>query len=363
MKQYLTKLYKRLLDAKLRTKIFLGLALVVYLSILLFTVIHVNYEVIMPGEITPIGRYVEIDTNEKTGNVFTVSVYTKKKISLFQKWISEKNPHLDLTEFDPKEDLTDQQEIRQGEIYRDLSIDYSIIVAYREAKKVNPEVSIDYSFSGAIIIHTVNTTPEQLEIGDVITKINGVSVTEENFNTILRKEENDDTCSTKQITLTIRKYKTTKEIDIVVPESCTNETRILNVWVYPLYDIKDTNPNINKKKIRNLGPSGGLMQTLGIYNALIPNQDITKGLNITGTGTINPNGTSGAVGGVKQKVTRIYLYDFLRVITMDVFFVSSENYAEAKEIYDKIVNPRFELIKVNSFSDVLAYLEKKEAKQ
>ena len=52
------------------------------------------------------------------------------------------------------------------------------------------------------------------------------------------------------------------------------------------------------------------MQTLGIYNALIPNQDITKGLNITGTGTINPNGTSGAVGGVKQKVTRIYLYDF-----------------------------------------------------
>src|SRR5690606_36590688 len=155
----------------------------------------------------------------------------------------------------------------------------------------------------------------------VITKINGVSVTEENFNTILRKEENDDTCSTKQITLTIRKYKTTKEIDIVVPESCTNETRILNVWVYPLYDIKDTNPNINKKKIRNLGPSGGLMQTLGIYNALIPNQDITKGLNITGTGTINPNGTSGAVGGVKQKVTRIYLYDFLRVITMDVFFV------------------------------------------
>jgi Lon-like protease len=49
------------------------------------------------------------------------------------------------------------------------------------------------------------------------------------------------------------------------------------------------------------GPSAGLMFTLTVFNALSPT-DLTGGRRIAGTGTINPDGTVGPIGGVQQKV-------------------------------------------------------------
>jgi PDZ domain-containing protein len=49
------------------------------------------------------------------------------------------------------------------------------------------------------------------------------------------------------------------------------------------------------------GPSAGLMFTLTLYN-LLSEDDITGGRLIAGTGTIDLNGTVGAIGGVGQKV-------------------------------------------------------------
>jgi hypothetical protein len=49
------------------------------------------------------------------------------------------------------------------------------------------------------------------------------------------------------------------------------------------------------------GPSAGLMFTLTVYNSLSP-VDLTHGLRIAGTGTINADGTVGPIGGIKQKV-------------------------------------------------------------
>jgi PDZ domain-containing protein len=49
------------------------------------------------------------------------------------------------------------------------------------------------------------------------------------------------------------------------------------------------------------GPSAGMMFALGIVDKLTP-EDLTAGNTIAGTGTIQPDGTVGAVGGVRQKV-------------------------------------------------------------
>jgi PDZ domain-containing protein len=49
------------------------------------------------------------------------------------------------------------------------------------------------------------------------------------------------------------------------------------------------------------GPSAGLMFATGIVDKLSPD-DLTKGQHIAGTGTISPDGTVGAIGGIRQKM-------------------------------------------------------------
>ena len=50
------------------------------------------------------------------------------------------------------------------------------------------------------------------------------------------------------------------------------------------------------------GPSAGLMFALGIYDLMTPG-DLTGGEQIAGTGTIDPAGTVGRIGGIAQKMT------------------------------------------------------------
>ncbi|MCK7488498.1 MAG: hypothetical protein MZU97_25640 [Bacillus subtilis] len=48
-----------------------------------------------------------------------------------------------------------------------------------------------------------------------------------------------------------------------------------------------------------------MLQALYIYSQLV-DTDITKGLNIAGTGTIEYSGAVGYIGGVKQKIITAY---------------------------------------------------------
>ncbi|MEO6712211.1 MAG: S16 family serine protease [Mycobacteriales bacterium] len=49
------------------------------------------------------------------------------------------------------------------------------------------------------------------------------------------------------------------------------------------------------------GPSAGLMFTLGIIDTLTPGE-LTRGMSIAGTGTMDVNGNIGPIGGIKQKL-------------------------------------------------------------
>ena len=60
----------------------------------------------------------------------------------------------------------------------------------------------------------------------------------------------------------------------------------------------DPKVKINSHEIG--GPSAGLMFTLEIYNQLVE-EDLTKGREIAGTGTINEKGEVGPIGGINQK--------------------------------------------------------------
>jgi PDZ domain-containing protein len=101
------------------------------------------------------------------------------------------------------------------------------------------------------------------------------------------------------------------------------------------------------------GPSAGLMFTLGILERLSPT-DLTHGYKIAGTGTINIDGSVGAIGGVKQKVIGA------EWAGAKYFIVPYDggNYTDA----EKAVKPGMTLVPVHNLDDALKFLNSLQAK-
>jgi PDZ domain-containing protein len=94
------------------------------------------------------------------------------------------------------------------------------------------------------------------------------------------------------------------------------------------------------------GPSAGLMFSLGIVDK-VKAEDLTGGLDIAGTGTIDDDGNVGAIGGIAQK---------MRGAKRDgatVFLVPADNCAEAASN----AVPRLRLVKISTLDSALTALQ------
>ena len=92
------------------------------------------------------------------------------------------------------------------------------------------------------------------------------------------------------------------------------------------------------------------MHTLSIYNRLLE-EDVTYGAAICGTGTINEDGTIGAIGGIEQKVTKAYLSN------AQIFFVGAPNYDDAIKACELYGYDSSFIKRVETFDDILKVLE------
>ena len=94
------------------------------------------------------------------------------------------------------------------------------------------------------------------------------------------------------------------------------------------------------------GPSAGLMFTLGIIDTIKP-EDLTGGVIIAGTGTIDEAGNVGPIGGIPQKLVAA------KAAGAKVFLTPASNCAEAMDN----PQPGLPLIKIANVDDALAALE------
>jgi PDZ domain-containing protein len=94
------------------------------------------------------------------------------------------------------------------------------------------------------------------------------------------------------------------------------------------------------------GPSAGLAFTLGVINELTAG-DLTGGRTIAATGTIEPDGSVGEVGGVIQKTAAV------RSAHAVAFLVPPGEYADA----EKHAGPTLKVIKVTSIGQALDALK------
>ena len=93
-----------------------------------------------------------------------------------------------------------------------------------------------------------------------------------------------------------------------------------------------------------------VIMALAIYNKLIK-EDITKGLTIVGTGTIDEYGNIGTIGGVKYKLKNA------EAENADLFLVpKGENYEEALKIKEE-KKYKIKIVPVETFEDAVNYVK------
>jgi len=202
--------------------------------------------------------------------------------------------------------------------------------------EIGPESGYDNYIIGT-------TLDNGLKIGDKIVKVNDIEVL--NINEI--KKIIMEAYIGEKVEMTI--LRDGKEIEVSCEVVEEEGNKIIGVAMVTNYQYElDPEIEISFKKSES-GSSGGLMMALSIYNA-ISGEDLVRGRNIAGTGTIDMNGNVGRIDGIKYKLKGAVKNG------MDVVLVPESNYEEAIAV-KKEKGYEIDIVKVSTFDDAINYLK------
>jgi len=242
-----------------------------------------------------------------------------------------------LEEVTTEDDYDDVLEI--GKEYLNEGIDNAIIAAFNES---NYGITITDEIS--VVSYLSKDADTNIKIGDQFISVNNqkVSNLEELKAYINTLKENDEV----KVKVINGDKKYTRKAIVYKDE---DDSLKIGVAFKTRYEYETEIPVTIKMKDNESGSSGSLMMSLAIYNALTK-KDITNGLNIVGTGSINSDGFVEEIGGVKYKVLAA------EKNKADIFICPEENYREAIKIKEKR-NLNVEIVKVSTLKDAIDYLE------
>lgn len=325
----------------------LFLAIILDILVIVFALVPTEKDITTPGGLNEVVDVIDVDSLvEFKGSFNTIYVYSMERVSLLQKWVAGIASYNEISDSSSSFHLSESERIKSGHVQKNQSIEASLICAYDYANKTNPNIKLDYKFSG-LIVRNYQINHHIFKIGDLITKI---YIKEEN----IWVDTNDITQMSKAVNNLkvgdkIIYIRDNNEHEVVIDEELDYYNKKNLFYLYAKYDINQStaSPTYNIHKSTTLGPSGGLMQTLSIYSE-ISGKDLTYGKKIAGTGTISASGNVGIIGGVSQKiVTAIHN-------GADVFLCPVDNYDEAYETYMKTLgHEKMILIKVSTFEEAI----------
>lgn len=305
-----------------------------YLLLTFSLVYRTDQTVMLTGGLTRVNDTIILEqAYEETGSFHSVYVVSFDKATLFQVLVNRLIPSSTIykTPTSQSELSFYEQHVRSQNQER-ISYMNALIVAFEAAS-----LPIDYQFEGLRVDYRAPHI-SGLSIGDLIVSINGETSRE-----AMRMLLNDLAIS--ELSLEVKRHNTLLETLIT-----RQDNGRFGLIVYDDYSISDSSPNFTLKQDDLIGgPSGGLIQTLSLYNRLTE-RDLTYGLKIAGTGGIEQDGSVSAMGGIKQKVFTAHQAG------ADIFLVNSDNYAEALAAYESIKNPKMTLVNVNTFAEAITFL-------
>jgi PDZ domain-containing protein len=314
--------------------------LTVYALSMTFFLYEVDYTLTSPAYNDNIGDTIVIPSDyEIEGSFHTTSVFSLENISLYQYYVGQALKTVDVEEMGEFYTYVDTSDlVVMNRLFKDDSIETSLVVGIREANK-----DIDYSSLPTVFLTYTHLSPDTIEIGDAIVSVNGRSDIYEAFGEVA--------CHDSAHVIVLRDDQ---ELEFDITKNDIQEGCSFGLYIGPLTILEDTEVDYVINKSLNGGPSGGLLQSLYVYNQLTE-FDYTYGLKIGGTGTIDVDGNVGYIGGVRQKV--------ITSITngIDIFFVphlndeESDNYIEAMATLEEFDTDMI-VVGVASFDEALEFL-------
>ena len=312
----------------------------IYLAILLIATFifyfPLPYYIDAPGGLIDVAERVEVEGEYPINGSLNLAYISEFKANIPTIIYSLFNKDWEIVK--KEEVVADNETIEENDYRNHLLLEEAnqnaIMVAFEKA-------NLDYEVNNrkVNIIYIYEQSDTDLKIGDQIIEVNGVEVNskEDALNEISKA----DFIKFKVINdgVTYERYANKVMID---------GTKLVGVMVCETKEvIPSKEVSINFKKSES-GPSGGFMMSLSIYD-LLTEEDLTKGLKIVGTGTIDEFGNVGVIGGVSHKIKAAVKEN------ADIFFVPTENYEEAKNTVLEN-NLDIELVEVKYIDDAIEYL-------
>lgn len=253
---------------------------------------------------------------------------------LLSNWDSVSKEEVSLND---KEDIKDIY--KRDKIYLEEANQNAIFVAYKKAGK-----SVNILDKHLYIIYLEEDSDTDLKIGDDILEIDGSKI--DSLTDISKILDSYEVGSK----LNIKVKRNGKEMMKYAIVHEKDGRKLIGIALTSIYDY-EVDPKITFTFSNSeSGPSGGFMVTLAIYNQLIDN-DISNGLKIAGTGTIDIEGNVGSIGGVKYKLKGAV------DSKSDIFLVTAgENYEEAIK-YKKKYHYDIKIIGISTFEEAIEKLE------
>ena len=274
---------------------------IVVLVILACTLVRLPYVLIAPGNAQSVERVVRINGTQTFPHrgqllLLTVSVSRDRPnaFAVLSGWLDEN------TDVVPENDVLQGKSREEDQRLNKLEMADSQMMAKRVALE-RLGYSVPVSGTGAAVTAVRKSAPAagKLEVGDVITAVDGQPVTlSEQVGPAVRSRSPG-----QPVTFTVDRNGAPIDVTVTTRAAeggpCPGSaqigvaTRTRNEkFDFPL-DVK-----IDTGKIS--GPSAGLAFTLTIIDELTPG-NLTAGKKVAVTGTIEPGGAVGPIGGVEQK--------------------------------------------------------------
>ncbi|CEG22379.1 Lon protease 1 [Planococcus massiliensis] len=248
----------------------------------------------------------------------------------------------------------EEYNVRQLKLMSDSQIN-ALQVAFEQA-----ELPYEVTNNGVFVLNVLEggAADGTLQAGDQVLSIDGneFSAQQDFVDYISSKKEGE----TVEVVYERDDRKITNEIELA-PLPSEPERVGLGISFVENKDIMTT-PKVEIDSDSIGGPSAGLMFTLEIINQLL-DEDITKGYNVAGTGTMSSDGSVGRIGGIDQKIIAADNEG------IEIFFapddeaegIDETNYDVAVETAEKIKSD-MEIVPVQNVNDALDYLAGLDAK-
>ncbi|MGD6964935.1 SepM family pheromone-processing serine protease [Rossellomorea vietnamensis] len=320
---------------------------------------YLPYYVTKPGSAKDLDTIIEVENGFEDEGRLMLTTVRMGKANIYTYLIASlrKYEHIyPAGEIRSPEETDEEYNVRQLHLMETSKLN-AIEVAFEHAGE---PYSFDYN--GVYILNVYPGMPAEdtLEPGDMITAIDGnkFSSSQEFIDYISKKTVND----TVNITFTREGEVYEKEVPLAEFSASDGKVGLGIGLVDDKEIITKTKVTMDTEKIG--GPSAGLMFSLQLYNGLVE-RDITKGLDIAGTGTISSNGTVGRIGGIEQKVIAAdnagaeVFFAPMDIIPENLSKSNPDlqpNYEEALQTAEEI-GTDMEIVPVKTFEEALSYLD------